>query len=163
MVYALLYQLICHGARIPRALINTLRFPGLQLDHVLPRRDLLEAGKESSESLNAVYICIDALDEFPLGELPMLLDTIKAVQAWNLPSIHMLTTSQLHNLTIRSTLEALADAGSCVDIQDNTEDDMLTYIRSHLSDPQFSERWSGDKAFVLSDIEKTLYRKSDGS
>jgi hypothetical protein len=110
---------------------------------------LESAVKQSVASLRHVYLFIDGLDEFPADQTEALMTLVFKMNAWMLPSLHVYVTSQLHGLSIRSTLETLTTIESRLGLEDYSAVDIVTYIQHCLEKPPFCDRWRGELNFVL--------------
>lgn len=82
---------------------------------------------------------------------------------WNLPSLHLLVTSQLHNYVIRSTLGRQTTPDDRLDVEEFTQDDIRLHIVTRLREPVFASRWTGERACILEEIKNTLMEASGKS
>lgn len=128
---------------------------------------LTEALRELVSSFKKVFLYVDALDEFDDRHIDDLMLLLSSIKKWGIPSLHMLITSQCHQLSIRAPLEALAPPGDRLDLVSSVnghQGDICRHIRLTLDEsPKFYQRWAEDKNGLLSDIQETLARRSDGS
>src|ERR1700761_1712608 len=83
------------------------------------------------EFAKPVYIVLDALDESP--ERDYLLTTITAILDADLPNVHLLLTSRPE--VPRST--ALAQRAISISLEDNTHQDIESYLNKQLSNFDF--------------------------
>ena len=104
-----------------------------------------------------VYIVLDALDESPrLGAQGYVLDTIKVMQKWSLPGLHLLVTSR-DEPDIRNSLDLplnqevkMRNAGIDKDITD--------FISSRLQDDRRLRKWLP----YSNKIQETLAKRARG-
>jgi hypothetical protein len=118
--------------------------------------------EQSVASRKAVYLFIDALDEFRSTDIDQLLTLLMSIKSWNLPSMHVLVTSQCHKITIRSSLEMLTGIQSRLDLGRFNRADIRTYIQRCLRMPPLYSRWREDHS-VFAEMEHALVNRSDGS
>jgi hypothetical protein len=159
----LTHQLVRQSESPPTALLEA--YEDRDWDQQLARsaQKLTPAIKQSAISRDAIYLFIDAIDEFPSDETQRLLDLLFQMNDWNLPALHVLVTSQLYNVTVRSSLEMLTSTQTRLDLSAMISHDIRVYVQHRLRRPPFSQRWGGENSSVLVDIETTLVRESNQS
>jgi hypothetical protein len=154
-----MHQLLQQMRHAPLALIEAHNQGEWGRQLIRSHTMLESAVKQSIASLRHVYLFIDGLDEFPADHVEQLMKLLYQMNAWMLPSLHVYVTSQLHGLSVRSTLEMLTAIDSRLDLEDVDDDidkDILTYIKHSLEMPPFCNRWRGELHFVLDEIKDAL-------
>jgi hypothetical protein len=114
---------------------------------------LLAMLKEVIAGFQDLYLVIDALDECPRsdGQREALLDLLRDIRSWKIPSLHILVTSR-NELDITRCLDNMA-INSCnfssVPIRgDRVQEDMETYLRLRLNGDPF-QRWDNSLKFLV--------------
>lgn len=129
---------------------------------------LMKALRELVSSFREVYLYVDALDEFDGRHIDDLMVLLSSIRKWGVPSLRMLVTSQYHQVSIRAPLESLTLPSDRLDLLSAAahghQDDIRSHIRLTFDEsPKFRQRWAENKYDVLSEMEDTLARRSDGS
>jgi hypothetical protein len=118
---------------------------------------LLDSLKQTISKFGVTYILIDALDESPRDDKrEYVLDAIKKIRQWDLPTLHLLVTSR-NELDIRYSLES----PSCQDIpmrNPKTDEDIQNFISYQLSNDPKLQRWKSRH----DDIREKLTDKAQG-
>lgn len=96
------------------------------------------------EFTKPVYIVLDALDECP--ERDYLLTTITAILDADLPNVHLLLTSRPE---VPRGSTALAQHAISISLQDNTHQDIESYLTKQLSNFDFG--WSLEQQGKIKD------------
>lgn len=163
LLASLLHQLLGKPASAPPALLRAHQDGDWGSQLCRSSQPLSIAVKQSSASLDNVYVFIDALDEFPSDEADKLVGLLSSMRSWNLPSMHVLVTSQFHGLTIRSSLQALTSVLTRLDLGAFIRSDIRTYVQHCLQRAPFCHRWDKEDSNIVDKMEHELVGKSDGS
>jgi hypothetical protein len=115
-------------------------------------------------SLAAVYIFIDALDEYPAASVEALLQEIIAVHNCGVQALHMLLTSQPHRLLISGHLTSSIHQQYQFDLENMVHLDILAHIRNSIREsPQLRDRWGAQNPRLFEHIEHVLTEECNGS
>ncbi|KAL3431916.1 hypothetical protein BDV09DRAFT_198273 [Aspergillus tetrazonus] len=122
-----------------------------------PGKALLSSLKSIICRFQDSYILLDALDETPRnGGREDVLKTIETMRNWNLPGLHLLTTSR-DEFDIRQSLQTPPTAEVMMR-NAATDNDISNYVFYRLShDPSF-QKWKARHG----EIQETLNRKAQG-
>jgi hypothetical protein len=107
---------------------------------------LFDALVELILAFTAVYLYIDALDEFPSRGIDVLLKQVIQIHKRNLQPLHIVLTSQPHHVAIKGTLAALVsdDQGYQLNLEDAVADDIRAHIIGSIQESfKFQDRWGG--------------------
>jgi type III secretory pathway component EscV len=114
---------------------------------------LLEVTRQVMQEFAHVYIVLDALDE--CTQRLELMDMLKAVDRWQLPSLHVLITSRKER-DIESSLESYVNKEDTVCLQSDIVDkDIQRYVQQRLSNDKSLVKWEKDAA-IRQEIETAL-------
>src|SRR4051812_22682845 len=114
--------------------------------------NVLEMLKVVVQDFDDIYIIMDGLDECPKtdSERSRLLDIIKEIRNWNIPSVHIFVASRLE----RDILDEFDDFASDDHIRipaegNQVKEDIALFIQKKLSEDKRCSRWKPAlKAFV---------------
>ncbi|EXJ70448.1 uncharacterized protein A1O5_06517 [Cladophialophora psammophila CBS 110553] len=144
MLRAVLLQL---SGQVPEGSTDITELHTSYPDTTPPSRVLLEYLQRLIQRFTEVYLFIDALDESPpSGKRPHVLRSLRAIQGWNLPGLHLLVTSR-DELDIRRALfgsQSPTAAEDAVKVVMNNEDidrDIANYISGQLRDDPDMQDW----------------------
>jgi hypothetical protein len=166
LLTSLLRQIVRQAATTPVALLDALRDGEFDQQLSKSSQTLILALKQAATEFNDIYCFIDALDEFPHEEAVKLVGLLSSMKQWQISSMHILATSQLHGVTIRSSLERLTDTHTRIDLHGyncGIQEDIVTYVRHCLGASPLHDRWHETDEEVLMEMEDALVRRSDGS
>jgi len=121
--------------------------------------DLTEILCDVIQSLDNVFIVIDALDECPKGdERDSLLTVLATVESQSMDDLHILVTSR-REPDIEESLEPLLTSPS-ISLQGSEVDwDIQSHILSVLATDSKLKKWSAD---IKQEIEMTLTKGANG-
>jgi hypothetical protein len=131
-----------------------------------PRKELtldiiMTAFREALTSFDAVYILVDALDEF--SGLKTLMKQLEAIQQWQVPQLRLLITSQPHKLAVIDTVNALPiPRVNRINIAEDSED-ISAYINRFLHESVDLRKFLPDFPDLYEDIRATLQTKANNS
>jgi len=126
MMGAILKGLIARGS-IPDFLRDAYQKKFVGRGLLLP--DLMKLLKEALASLPQVFICIDALDEFPSKDLPVLLKSLKEI-VQEFPSTRIFLTGRP---TVRKGIEDCFPEAIVIPVSPH-KDDIKSYLEKRLDD-----------------------------
>jgi hypothetical protein len=121
-----------------------------------PLRDLIAILQAVMDGFQDVYIVMDALDECPKAgsQRETLLDVLREIHSWQLPCLHLLTTSR-REVDIQESLNYSKD----ISIQGSqVEQDIVKYVEHCLEHHKFSS-W---KPSLKEDVKEALAKRADG-
>ena len=109
--------------------------------------------------LEDVFIVVDALDECPKSSgREELLDLIRDIKSWSLPSLHLLATSRLEP-DIKEALNHLLTSPEIPIQGPGVESDIKLHIHRQLATDVKLKKWSSD---LKMEIEDTLVAGANG-
>lgn len=122
--------------------------------------DLLNLLKMIIESLSAVYLIFDALDEASRDETKNLLKVIKEICTWDLQQLHVLVTTQEAG-EVGKSLNNLVTNTDTIDMRPSCIDrDIRIYVRETFEIDMFN-RWGVSRESAL-EIEDYLISNAEG-
>jgi hypothetical protein len=162
IVASLVDQLLSVGGTLPNQAVDIF-----EEERRRPRRELCDVDTLSKilkaliKSFTRVYMLIDALDKF--AEMGDLIDLIYRVHEWSLPQLHILLTSQSHDIRITDCMHRMIAPQYRIDLsRSGIHEDFRLYIRESLRrTPEFWHRWGSSE--ILSKAEDVLVGEADGS
>ncbi|KAI7198824.1 hypothetical protein KC316_g3850 [Hortaea werneckii] len=138
-------------ARIPDA--------AQRLSTTASEQQLLNALRDTMETLPMPFIVLDALDECNNRE--RLFEILKEIQSWGNKSLHMLMTSR-KEVDIEDVLEdlVLSENRTCLESH-LVDEDIRTYVHERLTEDKSFRRWQGDPE-IQEEIEQILGKQACG-
>lgn len=105
-----------------------------------PKDVLLQTLRSFLERFDDIYIILDALDECPRdNSREDVLEVIKVIRGWCLPSVHLLVTARDH-LDIRQSLNPSHGCGVSMK-NSETDKDIFDYVSHQLGHDKRLQRW----------------------
>ena len=151
---SLLVQLI---SRVPKALVSLRQlFAAHDNGRSTPNRDsLLEAFRQAVVDVGVVYLVLDALDE--CSNRFTLLRGLEECRRWDLPSLHILTTSRKEP-DIEDNMINLAACQVCLE-ESVVDSDIRSFVHEQILKDSKLSIWPSE---IRGEIQKALLEGANG-
>ena len=119
------------------------------------RRSLLEALHQAVVDIGVVYLVLDALDE--CSDRSILLQGLEECRRWDLPSLHILTTSRKET-DIEDHMINLAACQVCLE-ESVVDSDIRSFVQEQIQEDSKLSIWPSE---VQAEIQGTLLEGANG-
>ncbi|KAI6824801.1 Pfs, NACHT and ankyrin domain protein [Hortaea werneckii] len=123
-------------------------------------QQLLDALRDTVESLPMPFVVLDALDE--CNNRDRLFEILQEMQSWGNKSLRVLVTSRTEAVDVEDALEdlVLPENRICLE-SDLVDEDIRTYVHERLTKDKSFRRWQRDPE-IQKEIEQTLGKQACG-